>query len=52
MYNYYIEIVDGFSNVELVNGAENDGRSCEESEQEEQEEVDHDVAHVPRKALH
>lgn len=47
MCRTHIEIVDGHRHVELVHGADDDGGSCEEGEQEEKEEVEHQVAHVP-----
>lgn len=48
----HIEIVDGLCHVELVHCADNDGGSCEESEQEEKEEVERHVSHEPVKTLH
>lgn len=52
MWKSHIEIVDGFSHVELVYGADNDGGSREEGEQEEKEDVEHHTAHEPGKTPH
>lgn len=52
MCKSYIEIVDGLSHVELVYGADDDGGSREEGEQEEKEEVETHIAHVPAKTSH
>ncbi len=51
MCESHIEIVDGLSHVELVYGADNDGGSGEEGEQEEEGEVEHHVANEPVKSL-
>lgn len=48
----YIKVLKGPCYVELVYGADNNGGSREEGEQEEDEEVDHHVSQEPAKSTH
>lgn len=48
----HVEILDGPCHVELVYGADDDGGSCEEGQQEEHGEVDHHVSHKPVESSH
>lgn len=47
----HIERGDGLSHIELIHVVDNDGRSGEESEQQNKKEVKHHIAHVPANTL-
>lgn len=48
----HVEILDGPRHVELVYGGDNNAGSCEEGQQDEEEQVDHQVSQEPAKSSH